>query len=247
MQQAKERVLSPDEVATIFGSSDTLMGFHVDLLSTLESRFAAWSPEQKIGDVFLQIAPFLKMYVTYLNNYQKALETLSECEKRNADFRVFLDRVHRDPALKGLNLIAFLILPIQRIPRYRMLLEAIAKHTPEGHPDYDDLRGALGKIIAVADQVNEQIRSAENAQRVVEVQTMMAGSYPGNLVEPHRRFLFAGELVKISRKAVQKRACFLFNDVLVYARSSAAPTKPSDPTSKKNGNKSRVVKANSNF
>ena len=34
---------------------------------------------------------------------------------------------------------SFLITPIQRIPRYKLLLDDLKKHTPEKHPDYKDL------------------------------------------------------------------------------------------------------------
>ncbi len=39
------------------------------LLEELEGRINNWSPEQKIGDVFLTFVPFLKTYTIYSSNY----------------------------------------------------------------------------------------------------------------------------------------------------------------------------------
>jgi hypothetical protein len=39
------------------------------LLEELGGRINNWSPEQKIGDVFLTFVPFLKTYTSYSSNY----------------------------------------------------------------------------------------------------------------------------------------------------------------------------------
>ena len=70
-----------------------------------------------MGDLFLSEASHLTIYVPYLINYKNALTTLAACQRINPDLRLFLERAHTDPALRGLNIIGLLILPIQRIPR----------------------------------------------------------------------------------------------------------------------------------
>ena len=71
------------------------------------------------------------MYAPYLINYQAALTTLASCQRQNSDFRLFLERAHTNTALRGLNLIGFLILPVQRIPRQERALSA-ARRFPRG-------------------------------------------------------------------------------------------------------------------
>lgn len=101
-----------------------------------------------------------------------------------------------------------------------MLLESLLKCTKESHPDFPSLQLAVQKISEIANQVNEKIRIAENAHKVVEVQMVLGSTYQGHLIEPTRRFIHQGELYKVSRHAVQKRAFFLFNDLLLYAKGS---------------------------
>lgn len=61
--------------------------------------------------------------------------------------------------------------------------------------------------------------------QVYQINTMLSGSFPGDLVIPSRHFVHVGELHKISRKAVQKRWFFLFNDILLYARGNMTITR----------------------
>lgn len=80
-----------DQTAAIFGPVDAILGFHRQVLSSLEERCREYSPMSKVGDVILRVAPFLKMYQQYLNNYEHALQVLDAAQKHNADFKQFLD------------------------------------------------------------------------------------------------------------------------------------------------------------
>lgn len=63
----------------------------------------------------------------------------------------------------------FLIMPIQRIPRYVLLLNDLCKHTKKSHLDFSDLRKALLKMKEVAGYVNEHKRDAENLNAVLKI------------------------------------------------------------------------------
>lgn len=85
-------------------------------------------------------APFFKLYTTYSHNYEKALEVL--------------ERVHLEPwfvkycgsrnVIEGL-----LITPIQRIPRYMLLLTDLISKTPQDHPDYNDLTKSFERCVSL--------------------------------------------------------------------------------------------------
>ncbi len=54
---------------------------------------------------------------------------------------------------------SLLITPVQRIPRYTLLLKELLKHTPNSHPDYNDLALAYEKIMVTANVVNDSMKS----------------------------------------------------------------------------------------
>lgn len=45
-----------------------------------------------LGEIAIQILPFMKMYVTYCQNFKGALECLRRAMKKNSDFRSFVNR-----------------------------------------------------------------------------------------------------------------------------------------------------------
>ena len=62
-------------------------------------------------------------------------------------------------------------MPVQRIPRYRMLLEDLLKNTACEHADFPHLEKALEEMKHVADFVNHQMRiskSFKDIQRIID-------------------------------------------------------------------------------
>jgi FYVE/RhoGEF/PH domain-containing protein 5/6 len=164
----------------------------------------------------------LKLYTQYVSNFETASSTLEACEKV-ATFDAFLKEKFADPACRGQSLRSFLILPVQRIPRYRLLLEDLMKNTDSRHPDYKSISDSLETIKVVATQINEAVRIQENRQKILSIQLRINSLMCNiNLVEAHRLFIREGTLWKLCRKASKKREFFLFNDLLIYA--SILPT-----------------------
>jgi hypothetical protein len=98
------------------------------------------------------------MYSSYLNNYETALEIRAELTLRNSNFVKFIEQAAQDARCNGLTIADLLIEPVQRIPRYKMLLEQLLKHTDDDHPDYESIRAALERVSSAATHNNEQIR-----------------------------------------------------------------------------------------
>ena len=90
---------------------------------------------------------------------------------------------------KGYNrmyITSFLILPIQRIPRYEMflkvgdaslagtglvadLVQELVKLTAETHPDFSALSEAYERVASVASFVNEACIRAENMVKIIDI------------------------------------------------------------------------------
>eukprot|EP00727_Mastigamoeba_balamuthi_P000905 m51a1_g10811 putative pleckstrin domain-containing protein (629) ;mRNA; r:23957-28159 len=218
-----EPIINIDRINSIFANVPDVLQINTVLLEGLESRMTNWGPSQLIGDLFLQLTPFLKLYSLYVANFDNSQTVLQQSEKI-PQFDQFLQDKFADPQCRGQTLRSFLILPVQRIPRYRLLLQELVQNTEPSHPDYQNLQNSLEQIKTVAIQINEAIRIQENHQQMLEIQNrfntpLLAGL---TLVEPHRMFIREGVLWKVCRKTAKKRNVFLFNDWIVYA--STLPT-----------------------
>ncbi len=63
---------------------------------------------------------------------------VTELEKRGP-FSQFLISARERPECENLEFLALLILPVQRILRYKLLLDEFIKFTPETQPDHKEL------------------------------------------------------------------------------------------------------------
>ncbi|KAI7822010.1 hypothetical protein BC939DRAFT_195735 [Gamsiella multidivaricata] len=175
-----------------------------------------------VGDIFIEIAPFLKMYSNYVKTYTSALTHINDCMSRNERFTEFLKATAKKPECKSLDFQAYLMLPVQRIPRYRMLLESLLRHTPDDHPDHRKLQTAFESMEQTANFVNETIRQHEMFVEMVNLQSRITGmSEP--LVIPGRVLLKRGNVWKVCRRNIQLREIILFSDCIVWTSPSMNP------------------------
>ncbi|KAF5368346.1 hypothetical protein D9758_002424 [Tetrapyrgos nigripes] len=320
---SKETVIPAAELKIVFGAIDSLVSFHkASFLPSLEKAVArlmsktaaeedsdgqlSLSVAAAVGDIFQKHAAFMKMYSTYINNFDNAVQrvkywssdragpgsspamspnsstaqlasmtmTMSAVSNPNLTaegssgappltssqrrrIRSFLKRCRLDPSHSQLNLEGYLLLPVQRIPRYRLLLEELRQSTP---PQYeymeDSIDRALNEIASLANNMNEGKREAESRHKLVHWQARIRGKFPSPLVQPHRRLIMDGPLLltRVVRKAIvtfeainpQGDACtidvdclapeltprpllgILCNDLLVLCRD---PSEGRDPSS----------------
>ncbi len=81
--------------------------------------YAAEAGGCTFSDAFLTFMPFLKVYSTYVNKHPSAIELLIKLQRSSSRFRKFLDECMNKT---GMDVESYLILPIQRLPRYELIL-----------------------------------------------------------------------------------------------------------------------------
>lgn len=96
----------------------------------------------------------------------------------------FPQACRKNPKHTQINLESYLLLPVQRIPRYRMLvrltlfhlapltslqLDSLARSTPPSIDiSLDPIEEALQEMVTLASTMNEEKRDAESRQRLVK-------------------------------------------------------------------------------
>ncbi|THD24917.1 putative Guanine-nucleotide-exchange-factor [Fasciola hepatica] len=109
-------LLPPDMHAEIFGRLSPILCVNETLLESVLTM--------GIEEAFLIIAPCLKLYADYARRYQTTIVLLETCITFNTGLSQFMYEQENLPDV-NLQLPALLIMPIQRIPRYSLLVQEI--------------------------------------------------------------------------------------------------------------------------
>eukprot|EP01133_Synstelium_polycarpum_P000060 gene60-81_t len=203
-----------EEVLNTFSCLEVILNAHrTNILKALEARMLEWDAKPQLGDIFINNTSFIKLYKHYVNNYDRSIVGLKQCKERNTDFRNFVASLDYSERFSGLNVESFLILPVQRIPRYVLLLQDLLKYTNNDHEDFNQLVDALGTIKDFAETINFKKSEEDNAMKIASIQHTIR-AMPPNTLERRKRFICEGAL---STKK-DKFYVFLFSDALILTK-----------------------------
>ncbi|CAI5743122.1 unnamed protein product [Hyaloperonospora brassicae] len=168
-----------------------------------------------VGAVFCRYAPLFKLYGGYAKDYEEVAALLQNFGRdARLGFSKFLETCReKSGSLKPFD--SLLIMPIQRIPRYKLLLERLCEFTPPEHPDAAFLKEAVNRIRSAASLINEIVGRQENLEIVLQAQQKFSGQL--SLFTADRRLLKSGKLTKMSTKRQEEVMIHLFNDILLYS------------------------------
>lgn len=142
----------------LFSNVTIIRTLNEDLLKTLEER--ASDPAAKtIGDAVKAFCQYTKVYQSYAKFYSELRGQVDDAIASDKKFREFCSAACQNPDSKGLTLASLMITPIQRVPRYILLLQELLKNTPEEHKDQQLIPEALESMNAMAHAVDNAVKA----------------------------------------------------------------------------------------
>jgi len=209
----------------MFSNSVTILEIHRSLCEKLKAAMLRWYPLYNMATLYIELADKLYIYSEYINGYDKAMQTLQNLQSTKTAFKEFIEKQEKVREKKQ-DIFSLLISPVQRIPRYELLLRDLLKHTWPEHAGYEDLVAALKKIMVVNTFINNEKRKIDNKVRMYEIHAGLKGvrnmKVKKFLIQEHRRFLREGMLEKrkkgyISSVRQTEKWLFLFNDIILVS------------------------------
>ncbi|KAG7523465.1 FYVE, and PH domain-containing 4 isoform X5 [Solea senegalensis] len=217
MEEANKGTFPVDVVKNIFSNISSIHTFHSQfLLPDLEKRMGEWASTPRIGDILLKLTPFLKMYAEYVKNFDKAMELLKQHSDRSPQFKALIQEIQSQEVCGSLTLQHHMLEPVQRVPRYEMLLKDYLKKLPQDDPDRRDSEKSLEIIATAATHSNSAIRKSENLKKLLEIYEMLGEEE--DIVHPSNEFIKEGHILKLAARntSAMERYLFLFNNMLLY-------------------------------
>uniref|UniRef100_A0A672TDP3 FYVE, RhoGEF and PH domain-containing protein 4-like n=1 Tax=Sinocyclocheilus grahami TaxID=75366 RepID=A0A672TDP3_SINGR len=216
-EEAGKGTFPVEVVKGIFSNVGSIYTFHSQfLLPDLETRMSQWDSTPRIGDILAQLAPFLRMYAEYVKNFDSAMDLLKQWMERSAQLNAIIQDIQSQEVCGNLTLQHHMLEPVQRVPRYEMLLKDYLKKLPEDDPDRSQAEKSLNIISMAATHSNTAIRKMENLKKLMEIYEMLGGEE--DIVNPSNELIKEGQILKLAARntSSMERYLFLFNNMLLY-------------------------------
>eukprot|EP01091_Cochliopodium_minus_P013311 TRINITY_DN425_c0_g2_i1.p1 TRINITY_DN425_c0_g2~~TRINITY_DN425_c0_g2_i1.p1 ORF type:complete len:746 (-),score=202.22 TRINITY_DN425_c0_g2_i1:64-2301(-) len=227
------KLIAPELIISIFSNVESIYLLHKIFIEELEPLVKNFNEESNLSPAFKNFNQSMKLYSEFINNYENSNTTLINLLQNDNQFVKINNQLFLTSGC-NINLQALLITPVQRVPRYKMLLQDLVTNTEESHPDREGLQLAHDKVAELASWINEKKREFENKNRVLKInQSLLFDENIDNLslesprnkkksfslIAPHRKFVHDGKLImKCHTKEGVKwneKHIFVFNDSLL--------------------------------
>jgi RhoGEF domain/FYVE zinc finger len=233
----KKGLISPEDLAVIKSNIDTIRLTNEHFSKQLQQRVESWSEPDNprtIGDLFLKFSKYFHTYIKYVTTHESAAEKLERLVSKSKKLAAFLNNARLRFQCSPMGM--YMIMPIQRIPRYQLLLQELLKNTEMEHEDYMMIVSAAEQIVELAKHINTYLGAIDIRKELMRISRMFNGK--AKIIAQGRKYIYHGEVMKKTRvkkglivktehEVLIETHLFLFNNLLIEAerRSKKKPYK----------------------
>eukprot|EP01080_Neovahlkampfia_damariscottae_P006929 gene6929-11092_t len=229
----KKKFFKDTEISEIFLNLDDLIKIHTSFLNKLQLKMDAF-PKSDFGNLFLETTPDFLLYIHYCNKYNEAMNRINDLKKSSKEFSSFLDE-QRKYVPSGHPLQSLFIQPIQRLPRYSLLLAEVIKKTDVNHLEYPNFVHAKEKLDEILQLVDENKKKYEIEKKIKRIEQFTADimyfklNYEKFLSEELAmvKFLPMKQKVDQTDPIEIESLLFLFQDIILMFEKTRKPRKVS--------------------
>ncbi|XP_040189281.1 pleckstrin homology domain-containing family G member 3 isoform X3 [Rana temporaria] len=206
----QELPMNPEQVSALFGNIEDIYELNSELLQDLDS---CRDDPVAVATCFVEKSQDFDIYTQYCNNYPNSVATLTECMRNKVLSKFFREK--QELLKQPLPLGAYLLKPVQRILKYHLLLQEIAKHFDVNKEGYEVVEEAIETMTGVAWYINDMKRKHEHAVRQQEIQSLLL-NWKGMDLTTYGELVLEGTF-RVQR-ARSERTFFLFYKALLITK-----------------------------
>ncbi|XP_021574443.1 pleckstrin homology domain-containing family G member 3 [Carlito syrichta] len=203
-------LLKPEQVSALFGNIENIYALNSQLLRDLDSCDC---DPVAVASCFVERSQEFDIYTQYCNNYPNSVAALTECMRDKQQAKFFRDR--QELLQHSLPLGSYLLKPVQRILKYHLLLQEIAKHFDEEEEGFEVVEDAIDTMTCVAWYINDMKRRHEHAVRLQEIQSLLI-NWKGPDLTTYGELVLEGTF-RVHRVR-NERTFFLFDKTLLITK-----------------------------
>ncbi|KAM6190931.1 rho guanine nucleotide exchange factor 12 isoform 1-T1 [Sarcoramphus papa] len=230
----REGILNSSDKRKIFSNLEDILGLHValnDQMKAIRKRNET-SVIGQIGEDLLSwfsgpAEEKLKhATATFCSNQPFALEVIKSRQKKDSRFQTFVQDAESNPLCRRLQLKDIIPTEMQRLTKYPLLLDNIAKYT-ELPEEKEKVKKSADHCRQILNHVNQAVKESENKQHLEDYQRRLDLSYLKQSEDPmmdefrnldltKRKMLHEGPLTwKVNRDKTIDLYTLLLEDILV--------------------------------
>ncbi|XP_055719013.1 pleckstrin homology domain-containing family G member 3-like isoform X2 [Salvelinus fontinalis] len=202
--------IRPDQVSSLFGNIEDIYEFNSELLQSLDM---CENDPVAVASCFVDKSDAFEIYTQYCTNYPNSVGTLTDCMRSKTLAMFFRDR--QAFLKRSLPLGSYLLKPVQRILKYHLLLQEIAKHFDPEEEGYEVVQEAIDTMTGVAWYINDMKRKHEHAVRLQEIQSLLI-NWKGPDLTTYGELVLEGTFQV--QRAKNTRMLFLFDKMLLITK-----------------------------
>uniref|UniRef100_A0A672SVW6 Rho guanine nucleotide exchange factor 12-like n=1 Tax=Sinocyclocheilus grahami TaxID=75366 RepID=A0A672SVW6_SINGR len=173
----REAILPPADIKNIFSNLEEIVQLHVSLTEQMTAvrKKNETALIDSIGDDLLswfseeEETKIKRAAGTYCSNQPFALELIKSKQKKDQRFNSFIQEAESNRHCRRLQLKDIIPVETQRLTKYPLLLENIAKYT-EDPEERSKVKQAGECCRNILTHVNQEVKEAENKQRLEDYQ-----------------------------------------------------------------------------
>ncbi|SPO28331.1 probable to GDP/GTP exchange factor Rom2p [Ustilago trichophora] len=213
-----------DFVTQVFWNVLEIHAVNAKLAELLTKRQKQADVVDRIGDILLEMVPHFQPFVKYGAHQLYGKYEFEKEKSANPAFAKFVDETERLPQSRKLELNGYLTKPTTRLARYPLLLEQVAKFTPEEHPDKQTIPKVIKIVKEFLTKVNVETGKSENRFTLAQLDQQLVfkqgEAVDLRLRDEQRELVFKGPLKK--RGGTQSESAelqvFLFDHALLMVK-----------------------------
>uniref|UniRef100_A0A665WF27 Rho guanine nucleotide exchange factor (GEF) 1b n=1 Tax=Echeneis naucrates TaxID=173247 RepID=A0A665WF27_ECHNA len=228
----REELLTSTELATIFPSLDEIHEMHYNFYENLkklrlEDNFIVKSISTTVLNRFggTEGEWFQKLTARFCSHQTWALDQIKSRQKKEPRFNSFIQEAESKPQCRRLQLKDIIPIEMQRVTKYPLLLENIAKNT-EDLAEKEKIKQSAECCRKILNHVNDEVKEMENLLNLKDYQRRLdtSGLKPStelyaeykNIDLTLKKMLYEGPLTwKVTKEKAIEVQCVLLGDLLV--------------------------------
>ncbi|XP_010739689.3 rho guanine nucleotide exchange factor 1 isoform X1 [Larimichthys crocea] len=228
----KEELLTATELAAIFPNLDEIIDMHYNFYENLkklrlDDNFIVKSISTTVLNRFggTEGEWFQKLTARFCSHQSWALDQIKSRQKKEPRFNSFILEAESKPQCRRLQLKDIIPIEMQRLTKYPLLLENIAKNTDDP-AEKENIQQSAECCRKILNHVNEEVKLMENLLTLKDYQRRLdtSGLKPSNELYTEyknidltqKKMLYEGPLTwRVTKEKAIEVQCVLLGDLLV--------------------------------